>query len=248
MTASLEPDPHAREGGRRHRRAARPASSAARYLKKHGFHPVVFEASAAIGGQWNAASPSSAVWPGMRTNTSRVLTAFSDLDHPSGTNVYPEPDRYAGLPAALRRAGGLTPHLRLSTPSRRLGSRPGEGWIVRSRCGDSVSVGTLFARRRRDGILQDARHACDRRAEGFCRIAAASSIVPNIKGPSLIAGNPCWSPAVRSARWKSPASWRHRARRRSRSPCAASDMCCKSSSPASRRITSLSPALPRRRA
>ena len=30
----------------------------ARYLKKHGFLPVVFEAASQIGGQWNAASPS----------------------------------------------------------------------------------------------------------------------------------------------------------------------------------------------
>jgi dimethylaniline monooxygenase (N-oxide forming) len=74
---------------------------AARFLKKHGFDPVVFEAAAAVGGQWNAGSPSSAVWPGMRTNTSRVLTAFSDLDHPNGTSVYPsQPDML--VPSFLR--------------------------------------------------------------------------------------------------------------------------------------------------
>ncbi|HEY1945161.1 MAG TPA: NAD(P)-binding protein [Roseiarcus sp.] len=30
---------------------------AARYLKKHGFQPVVFETAAAVGGQWNPTSP-----------------------------------------------------------------------------------------------------------------------------------------------------------------------------------------------
>ena len=79
---------------------------AARFLKKHGFDPVVFEAAAAVGGQWNAGSPLSAVWPGMRTNTSRVLTAFSDLDHPEGTSVYPsQPDMLAYLQHYAEKAG-----------------------------------------------------------------------------------------------------------------------------------------------
>src|SRR5580698_4483626 len=61
----------------------------ARYLGKHGFQPIVFEAAARIGGQWNTASSRSGVWPGMRTNTSRILTAFSDFDHGAKTSVYP---------------------------------------------------------------------------------------------------------------------------------------------------------------
>jgi cation diffusion facilitator CzcD-associated flavoprotein CzcO len=118
---------------------------AARFLKKHGFDPVVFEAAAAVGGQWNIASPVSAVWPGMRTNTSRVLTAFSDLDPPLGTNVYPS---HVDMLAYLQRYAetvGLTPHLRLSTPVERLDRGPGAGWIVRSRRGEST-VSELFSR------------------------------------------------------------------------------------------------------
>ena len=118
---------------------------AARFLKKRGFDPVVFEAAAAVGGQWNIASPASAVWPGMRTNTSRVLTAFSDLDPPLGTNVYPS---HVDMLAYLQRYAetvGLTPHLRLSTPVERLDRGPGAGWIVRSRRGEST-VSELFSR------------------------------------------------------------------------------------------------------
>ena len=118
---------------------------AARFLKKHGFDPVVFETAAAVGGQWNIASPVSAVWPGMRTNTSRVLTAFSDLDPPLGTNVYPS---HVDMLAYLQRYAetvGLTPHLRLSTPVERLDRGPGAGWIVRSRRGEST-VSELFSR------------------------------------------------------------------------------------------------------
>ena len=118
---------------------------AARFLKKHGFDPVVFEAAAAVGGQWNAGSPLSAVWPGMRTNTSRVLTAFSDLDHPAGTNVYPSQlDMMAYLQQYAEKAG-LTPHLRLSSRVEGLDQGAGAGWIVRSRRGEST-VSELFSR------------------------------------------------------------------------------------------------------
>ena len=117
---------------------------AAHFLKKHGFDPVVFEAAAAIGGQWNAASTSSAVWPGMRTNTSHVLTAFSDLDHPKDTSVYPsQPDMLAYLQHYAEKAG-LIPHLRLSTRVEGLDQAAGKGWIVRSR-GEST-VSELFSR------------------------------------------------------------------------------------------------------
>ena len=43
----------------------------AKYLKEHGFEPVVFEQADDIGGQWNVRGPSSGVWPSMVTNTSR---------------------------------------------------------------------------------------------------------------------------------------------------------------------------------
>src|ERR1700751_6486215 len=83
---------------------------AARFLKQHGFCPVVFEAAAVVGGQWNAGSPLSAVWPGMRTNTSRVLTAFSDLDPPAGTSVYPsQVDVLAYLQQYAEKAGHIPP-------------------------------------------------------------------------------------------------------------------------------------------
>jgi dimethylaniline monooxygenase (N-oxide forming) len=118
---------------------------AARFLKQHGFEPVIFEAAAAVGGQWNVASPASAVWPGMRTNTSRVLTAFSDLDHPAGTNVYPGQADMLGYLQRYAETAGLTPHLRLSTSVEGLDRGPGKGWIIRSRCGER-SASELFSR------------------------------------------------------------------------------------------------------
>lgn len=63
---------------------------AARWLIARDLEPVIFEASSRLGGQWNSASAWSATWPGMRTNTSRVMNAFSDLDHAPGMPSYVE--------------------------------------------------------------------------------------------------------------------------------------------------------------
>src|SRR5579859_6738882 len=61
---------------------------AARYLKSEGFQPVIFEQSHRIGGQWSGDRRYSGVWPSMRTNTSRVMTAFSDLRHQESSRIY----------------------------------------------------------------------------------------------------------------------------------------------------------------
>ncbi|MBA3913425.1 MAG: NAD(P)-binding domain-containing protein [Acidobacteriales bacterium] len=62
---------------------------ASRYLLGHGFEPTIFETADQLGGQWYSASPNSGVWPEMRTNTSRVLTRFSDLNYGPGVAMYP---------------------------------------------------------------------------------------------------------------------------------------------------------------
>ena len=109
----------------------------ARYLRKHGFLPIVFEAAARIGGQWNTASPKSGVWPGMRTNTSRILTAFSDFDHGEKTSVYPtEADMLAYL-EGYAEASGLESCLRTSTAVEAVAHASGGGWLVRSRHGEA---------------------------------------------------------------------------------------------------------------
>jgi len=118
---------------------------AARTLKKHGFAPIVFEASPRIGGQWNAASPSSGVWAGMRTNTSRILTAFSDLDHAPDASVYPSQAEMLAYLERYAEAGGLNAHIRLSTRVEAVERGPGAGWIVRTRRGDSPAS-EIFSR------------------------------------------------------------------------------------------------------
>src|ERR1700728_2377034 len=50
----------------------------AKHALEARFDTTVFEASDDLGGQWHTTAAHSGVWPGMRTNTSRAMTAFSD--------------------------------------------------------------------------------------------------------------------------------------------------------------------------
>jgi dimethylaniline monooxygenase (N-oxide forming) len=61
---------------------------AARWLLSQGFEPTIFEQAPKLGGQWTGIVGRSGVWPTMHTNTSRIMTAFSDLENDSD-NVYP---------------------------------------------------------------------------------------------------------------------------------------------------------------
>lgn len=63
--------------------------AAARWLKRDGFEPILFEQGDRLGGQWAADPRYSGVWPSMHTNTCREMTQFSDLAHAPGTPVYP---------------------------------------------------------------------------------------------------------------------------------------------------------------
>ena len=113
---------------------AGPAGLAAgAWLARQGFEPVLFEAADDLGGQWNATSAMSGVWPGMRTNTSRVLTAFADLDHAPGTPVFPSQEEVLTYLHRYAAQAGLLPRIRLGTRVEHLGRAPaGQGWILRS--------------------------------------------------------------------------------------------------------------------
>lgn len=144
----------------------------ARWLTSHGFEPILFEAADRPGGQWNAASPLSSTWRGMRTNTSRTLTRFSDLDHAEGTPVYPSQE---DMHAYLERYAdhfGLLPRVRCRTWVERLEQADGGGWLLRLR---------------RDGEV---------RTERFARVVVASGryvapdipVVPGLNGFNGILG------------------------------------------------------------
>jgi cation diffusion facilitator CzcD-associated flavoprotein CzcO len=88
---------------------------AARYLQQHGFDPVLLEQSGDLGGQWQAGAAHSGVWPTMRTNTSRVVTCFSDLPHAEGVPVYPHNREMHAYLRRYAREHGLERRIELHT-------------------------------------------------------------------------------------------------------------------------------------
>jgi cation diffusion facilitator CzcD-associated flavoprotein CzcO len=100
----------------------------ARWLLSQGFEPTIFEKSDSLGGQWTGTPGNSGVWPTMHTNTSRILTSFSDLEpdnqltFPSNHAMLAYLHRYAELFA-------LTSRIRFGTKVDRL-SRGDDGWLV----------------------------------------------------------------------------------------------------------------------
>lgn len=116
---------------------------AARWLLSEGFEPVIIDSGASLGGQWSGGA-GSAVWPGMRTNTSRIMTAFSDLDHTPSTATYPTA---AEMGAYLKRYAdrfGLTARIRFRTQAVRLAAAEA-GWSVTIRA-DGQEAEEHFAR------------------------------------------------------------------------------------------------------
>jgi dimethylaniline monooxygenase (N-oxide forming) len=87
---------------------------AARYLKQEGFAPTIFDQNERLGGQWAGTAGTSGVWPAMRTNTSRIMTSFSDLSYPPGTAVYPTNQEVHGYLERYAAKFDLTRALRLS--------------------------------------------------------------------------------------------------------------------------------------
>ena len=137
---------------------------AARWLIAQGFDTTIFEQSPSLGGQWAGLRGRSGVWPNMHTNTSRIMTAFSDLE-PDGDDVFPS---NAEILQYLHRYAdwfGLAPRTRFDTHVTKLG-RADRGWLL----------------------------SHDGTAERFDRVVVASGrfrspFVPTIPGLSSFAGS-----------------------------------------------------------
>lgn len=101
---------------------------AARWLLAQGFEPTLFEQAPVLGGQWAGLEGHSGVWPTMHTNSSRVLTAFSDLTHetdspyPSNRDIRAYLHRYAD-------AFDITSRIRFGTRVDLL-RRADKGWLL----------------------------------------------------------------------------------------------------------------------
>src|SRR3954454_19721468 len=99
---------------------------AAKHAIEARFDVAVFEAGDALGGQWNTTAAHSGVWPGMRTNTSRAMTAFSDFPAPADFALHPRAEQIRDYLAAYARAFGVERRIRYGTRVAEV--RP--GWTV----------------------------------------------------------------------------------------------------------------------
>ena len=102
---------------------------AARWLLSQGFEPTIFEQAPILGGQWTGLDGRSGVWPSMHTNTSRIMTAFSDLEHASDV-VYPSNHDILDYLHRYAETFGLTSRIRFGARVE-LVTRDGAGWLVR---------------------------------------------------------------------------------------------------------------------
>src|SRR4051794_24007043 len=109
---------------------------AAKYALEAGFDVTVFEAGDRLGGQWYTTAPHSGVWPGMRTNTSRAMTAFSDAPAPAEHPLHPAAEQIQAYLEAYARAFGVLERIRFTTPVADVRA----GWSVDGEPFDAVVV------------------------------------------------------------------------------------------------------------
>ena len=100
----------------------------ARWLLSQGFEPTIFEKSQALGGQWTGLDGISGVWPTMHTNTSRILTSFSDLE-PDNDLTFPSNRAMLSYLHRYADTFALTSRIRFETRVDRL-SRGDGGWLI----------------------------------------------------------------------------------------------------------------------
>src|SRR3954447_9378400 len=126
----------------------------AKYALEAGFDVVVFEASDALGGQWQATAPHSGIWPGMRTNTSRAMTAFSDLPAPPEHPLHPTAEQILAYLGEYARTFGVLDRIRFGVRVERV--EP--GWTVDGEPFDAVVIASgRFGRPRLPDVVRGFR-------------------------------------------------------------------------------------------
>ncbi len=110
--------------------------TAAKYAIEAGFDVTVFEASDDLGGQWHATAGHSGVWPGMHTNTSRAMTAFSDFPAPADHPLHPAAEQVHAYLHAYARKFGVIDRIRFDSPVKHVRA----GWEVDGEPFDCVVI------------------------------------------------------------------------------------------------------------
>ena len=119
--------------------------AAAKHALETGFDVTVFEASDDVGGQWHTRAPHSGIWPGMHTNTSRAMTAFSDFPAPADHPLHPAATQIHDYLRDYARYFDVADRIRFGTPVQRVS----EGWVVDGEPFEAVVIATGRFRRPR---------------------------------------------------------------------------------------------------
>ena len=125
---------------------------AAKHALEAGFDTTVFEASDDLGGQWYTTATHSGAWPGMHTNTSRAMTAFSDYPAPADHPLHPAATQVHAYLRAYAEHFGVTRKIRYDTPVHRVAP----AWTVDGEPFDGVVVASGRFRRPRMPPVPDA--------------------------------------------------------------------------------------------
>ena len=164
---------------------------AAKHALEAGFDVTVFEASDDLGGQWNTTAAHSGIWPGMRTNTSRAMTAFSDFPPPPTTSCTPSPSRSTTTCAPTPTRSGSPSESGSTTPV--VTCAPAWRWTVSRSTRWSWRPGGSGARCCRPAWAGSPVRCCTRSTTRASRHSAAGG---------------CSSTATASAGTRSPRTWR----------------------------------------
>jgi len=120
---------------------------AAKYMKQHGLLPTIFEQGDSVGGQWCGGAAYSGVWPSMRTNTSRMMTAFSDFEHRDNAPIYASNQQMHAYLKTYAQHFGLSSHLRLRSCVTRIEREPSSNsWRVTYSTEDGAARSGTFDR------------------------------------------------------------------------------------------------------
>jgi dimethylaniline monooxygenase (N-oxide forming) len=135
---------------------------AAKYAIEAGFDVTVFEAGGDLGGQWHTAADHSGVWPGMHTNTSRAMTAFSDFPAPADHPLHPAAEQVHDYLCAYAHRFAVIDRIRFGSPVESVRA----GWAVNGEPFDYVALASgRFRRPSIPGLLRpftgELRHAFD---------------------------------------------------------------------------------------
>jgi dimethylaniline monooxygenase (N-oxide forming) len=108
----------------------------AKHALEAGLDTTVFEASDDLGGQWHTTACHGGVWPGMRTNTSRAMTAFSDAPAPADHPLHPTAEQIHAYLHRYADGFGVTGRIRFRRPVKRITP----GWDVDGEHFDAVVI------------------------------------------------------------------------------------------------------------